>query len=126
MTEAQGNGNSGEVYWQVLRAIGTTAAAVGMLLLAAVTVATFAVVVGRAHQWGIAAAALLLVVTGTWGAFESILALCDVRRITESWERAVLQYALIVMIAANVVCVLATLVAVAGLFAAITGHSPLL
>ena len=68
-------------YWQVLRAVGVTAASTGLVLIAGVTLVTLGMYLTRAHQWGIVGAALMLMVIGTWGAFESVVAFHDVRSI---------------------------------------------
>lgn len=121
MTEASDRPTSEEVYWQVLRAVSTTAACTGLVLLAAVALATYGAFLTRAHQWGIVSAALLLMVLGTWGAFEAIVAFQDLRDFDVNWERPVLRYALALMTAANVLYVLAALIAAAGLLASVHG-----
>lgn len=121
MTEASDRRTIEEMYWQVLRAVSVTAASTGLMLLAAVALATFGAFFTRAHQWGISGTALVLIVVGTWGAFEAIVAFQDVREVRANWERVVLRYTLALMTAANVLYVLAALIAAAGLLAAVHG-----
>ncbi len=120
MIEAVNETEIDEVYWQVLRAVGVTAASAGLLLIAAVGVAAFGQLLIGMHHWSVLGVTLLLIVLGTWGTFEALAALHDVRHIQADWERLVLRYTLLVMTATNTIVALSALISAAWLLAALT------